>query len=305
MKASESKRRWFYPQPAWLIVLSLASTGFLFLSEQGKWFAFNQHKGWTVLIAVASAAAVLAVMLLWWLAALVFRWRFQFSIRSLLILVVAIAMPCSWLAVAIQRANTQRNLVTQITHATCTIGYDWEWDATGSYIRSGRLPEPRWLVSLLGADFFETIVLVDCTTNATDVTLAKIARLGTLQDLSLNGTQVTDDGMERVRQLTELKKLSLWETQIGNRGLEKLAELSSLQELCLYKTHVTDDGLRYLRGMSRLESLSLDGTKVTDAGLCHLEELKQLRELGLIDTSVTETGVTRLRQVLPSCVIDY
>ena len=30
---------------------------------------------------------------------LLFRWRFQFSIRSLLILTMLIAVPCSWLAV--------------------------------------------------------------------------------------------------------------------------------------------------------------------------------------------------------------
>src|SRR6516225_4051724 len=93
MDALTPKRRWFYPQPAWLIVLSLATTGFLFLSERGKWFAFNQHKGWTVLNAVASVAVVLAVVLLWWLAALVFRGRFQFSIRAMLVLVIAVALP--------------------------------------------------------------------------------------------------------------------------------------------------------------------------------------------------------------------
>ena len=58
-------------------------TGVLFLSERFQWFGFNSHKGWTVLIAVAGVGVVLAFMLLWWLAALVFRWQFQFSIRSL------------------------------------------------------------------------------------------------------------------------------------------------------------------------------------------------------------------------------
>jgi len=38
------------------------------------------------------------VMLLWFIVALVFRWHFQFGIRSLLVLVVVVAVPCSWLA---------------------------------------------------------------------------------------------------------------------------------------------------------------------------------------------------------------
>ena len=47
---------------------------------------------------LASVGAALLLMFLWFLAALVFRWRFQFSILSLLVLVVVVAVPCSWLA---------------------------------------------------------------------------------------------------------------------------------------------------------------------------------------------------------------
>ena len=35
-------------------------------------------------------------MLLWFLAALLFRLRFQFSLLSLLLLAVVVAVPCSW-----------------------------------------------------------------------------------------------------------------------------------------------------------------------------------------------------------------
>ena len=80
------KRRWYCPTPGWLVLGSLAVTGLLFLSEKWRWFGFNEHKGWTVLIAVAGVGVVLLAMLLWLLVALVFRWRFQFSIRTLLVL---------------------------------------------------------------------------------------------------------------------------------------------------------------------------------------------------------------------------
>ena len=55
---------------------SLAVTGSLFLSEKWRWFWFNEHKGWTVLAAVAGVGVVLGLMLLWWLVALVFCGRF-------------------------------------------------------------------------------------------------------------------------------------------------------------------------------------------------------------------------------------
>jgi hypothetical protein len=88
-------RRRFRPTPAWLIVGSLVVEGLLWLSERYTWFWFNEKKGWTVLIAVAAVGVAMLVMLLWFIASLVCRWRFQFSIRSLLVLVLAVAIPCT------------------------------------------------------------------------------------------------------------------------------------------------------------------------------------------------------------------
>ena len=51
----------------------LALEGFLLLSAWFRWFPFNQHKGWTVLIAWRASGAALLLMFLWFLAALVFR----------------------------------------------------------------------------------------------------------------------------------------------------------------------------------------------------------------------------------------
>ena len=50
------------------------------MSEQYRWFGFNSHKGWTVLIGVAVVGAAFLVILRWLIGALLFRWRFQFSI---------------------------------------------------------------------------------------------------------------------------------------------------------------------------------------------------------------------------------
>ena len=71
----------------------LAVEGFLLLSAWFHWFPFNQHKGWTVLICLATVGAACAPMFLWFLAALVFRWRFQFSILALLVLVLGRRCP--------------------------------------------------------------------------------------------------------------------------------------------------------------------------------------------------------------------
>ena len=79
-------------------VALLVLEGFLLPSAWFRWFPFDQHKGWTVLIAIASVGVAILLMFLWFLAALVFRLRFQFSILSLLLLMVVVAIPFSWLA---------------------------------------------------------------------------------------------------------------------------------------------------------------------------------------------------------------
>ena len=104
--------------PSWLVYGSLLVTGLLFLSERWRWFPFNAHKGWTVLAAVAGVGMVLAMMGLWFVVALLLRWRFQFGLRTLLVLTVAVALPFSWLAVQIKDAREQSFAIAAITNVT-------------------------------------------------------------------------------------------------------------------------------------------------------------------------------------------
>ena len=105
MDAHEQKRRWYRSTPGWLVYGSSAVTGLLFALERWRWLPFNEHKGRTVLIAVAGVGVVAAVMGLWLLVALIFRRRFQFGLRMLLALTVAVALPFSWLAVEMRQAE--------------------------------------------------------------------------------------------------------------------------------------------------------------------------------------------------------
>ena len=53
MDSPATERRWFIPTPSRLVHTSLLATAVLLLSDRWQWFSFNQHKGWTVLIANA------------------------------------------------------------------------------------------------------------------------------------------------------------------------------------------------------------------------------------------------------------
>ncbi len=132
MTSATTTLRRFYPTPAWLIFGLLVVEGLLWLSERFQWFGFNHHKGWTVLIAVAAVGVAFLLMLLWFLAACSFRWRFQFSIRSLLVLTVVVAIPCSWLGVEMKAAKRQKEVVEEIGTLGGNVYYDWDFDASGT-----------------------------------------------------------------------------------------------------------------------------------------------------------------------------
>ncbi len=218
------KRRWFCPTPGWLILALLAVEGLLWLSERFQWFGFNHHKGWTVLIAVASVAVAMLLMLLWFVVALVFRLRFQFSIRSLLVLVVAVALPFSWLAVEMKKAREQEEAVA-IGKLDGFVGYAWAYDnhtPDGKWLSSAQPPEPAWLRNSLGDAFFSDVVFL-CILHATDSDLAQLKRLKYLQGLALDHTQITDVGLAHIAELAQLRQVSLLNcTKITDKGVKQL-----------------------------------------------------------------------------------
>ena len=151
-----------------------------------------------MLIAVAIVGGARILMLGWFVAALVLRWRFQFGIRSLLVLTVVIAVLCSWLAVEMKKAREQREVADEITklgRLGGAVQYDWQVGAGHTFkaFHHGEIPE--WLLRLLGVDFFSTVVAVDSTdTPFTDVELKHLAGLTELVGLWLDYTQITDSG---------------------------------------------------------------------------------------------------------------
>ena len=105
MTEATPKLRWYRLTPDRVVPLLLVVESLLWLSNWLGWPAW--HKGYAVLVAVAGVGVVMLAMLLWFVVALVFRLRFQFSVRCLLAVVVAVALPFSWLAVEMKKAKKQ------------------------------------------------------------------------------------------------------------------------------------------------------------------------------------------------------
>jgi hypothetical protein len=319
MASSQQKRGWFRPTPGQTLVGLLVVEGILIVPDFFHWFP----RGWAVLIAIAAVGLFLCCMFLWFVACLVFRRRFQFSIRSLMVLTVAVAIPFSWLTAEMKRAQEEKKIQAEIWK----IGGSWNDDYMMS-TESSRLEKRMRLGNLLGEHFFVNSVRIGLhDSQTTESTLERLEELPTLVELDIGNYQITTASMKHIQRLTNLRLLAmgntpttdaeleylqgmsnleyLWldYTPITDGGLVHLKGLTQLRSLNLNGTQITDDGMRQIRGMTKIFSLGLAETQVTDDGLQHLQELKELSYLWLARTKVSDEGVRKLKQILPNCEI--
>lgn len=230
------KRRWYRLSPDRLIVGLLAVQILLLMSAQFQWFPINERKGWTVVIAVAAVCLAVVVMLLWLAASLLFRWRFQFSLRSLVVLVVAAAVPLGWFGMKMREAERQRQAVDAIRGAVGKDGEVWyefhfRWDeSTGNMYDEP--PAPAWLIELIGKDLFSNVAHVILYGPKADNALSvHLKGLTGLETLTLTRTQITDTGLENVKGLTELQTLTVRNTRVTKKGIDEVRK--ALPDCCI------------------------------------------------------------------------
>jgi len=291
--------------PARVLIVLLVIESVLWLSDRLQWFAFNRHKGFTLLIAVASVGLAMLVMFFWFLGTLLTRRRLKCSIRCLLLVALVVAIPATWWAMAREASRGQREAVEQICHAGGVInGYDYDHPLGIIIAPPPAPPGPRWLRKVLGDDLFANVTRVDLSrSEISDAGLEHLKGLAHVRDLVLHDTAVTDAGLEHLKGLTHLRSLYLDDTKVTDTGLQHLQGLTDLEILSLRVTTVGDAGLEHLKGMRRLRKLLLAGTNVSDVGLEHLKGLTELRSLYLAGTNVTQAGAKNLQRTLPDCEI--
>jgi hypothetical protein len=305
--ALKSQHRWLRLAPGRFLVGLLALEGLLWLSDRLGWPAW--HKGYAVLTAVAVVGVALLLMVLWLGVALLFRRQFQFSIRSLLVLVAATAVPCSWLVTEMRTARKQHAAVLAIQGTGGAVRYEHELDTSGNEIPVDGLVwdapcdewqdpipgesapgaetrVPVWLRQLWGDDFFRTAVW---------------ASVG------------TDDGLKQIPSLNGLKRLTISPLQHRvvrhDPAVRKSLESAGLHDTRYFyfadNSPVTDTSLQPIEEVTQLEELDIQfPTQITNAGLEYLKRLKRLKNLRLFGIEVTAEEVKKLQQALPNCKIE-
>ena len=175
------------------------------------------------------------------------------------------------------------------------------------YDNFGRPSGPAFLRTVLGENFFDSVVTVGFTRegfHVSDDDLIPVKSFSQLETLDISETHVTDMGLVSIEGLADLRSLSLPRT-IDDSGLEHVEKLIGLKRLSLNGSGVNDFGLIYVAKLPQLEFLDLTDTQVGDGGLVEIYGLTRLKTLLLNGTSVTAGGVKAIQKALPNCAITW
>jgi hypothetical protein len=150
-------------------------------------------------VVIAGLAAVI------WLLIRGFRRRFQYSLRSLLLLTLLVSVGMSWFATTAQRTKRERKAAQAIQRLG---GRIW-WDV---FFRH----QTNFLSEVNYVDFAGEKV--------TDEALQNLSELKHLLRLNLNNTDVTESQLQYLKGLTQLKWLQLAAPSVRNEAVKELQQ---------------------------------------------------------------------------------
>ena len=300
------------------------------LSKRFGWFGFDYHKGWPALAALAAVAVWAVVAVLGCIAGLIFRRRVQFSVRSLLLFVLAASVASSWLTAEMRSARRQAALIRDLEKAGGRVFYSYEWD--GERFTRAPAPGPSWLRNMIGIDYFTTVSLAtvqaDRATDAESLRdaveqLSNLPDLRTLQlgcvtdfvlthlsgplnlrflDIDGDGRSASDEGWRALEHFPHLEELTLAGPMDGNSVLPHIKHLTALKTLELDGIRMTDSGIKNLDGLVQIEDLTIrDGEgpqccdQLTSVGWQTLSQLHNLKHLCLAGHDVTNAVLRCIR----------
>ena len=95
---------------------------------------------------MAVVGVAMLMVFVWFAVALVFRRRFQFSLRSLLVMVLVVAIPCSWLTAKVRKAEMQEKAAWMVVRMQGSVLIDSENTTSSSSLWLGPTTFPKgWL----------------------------------------------------------------------------------------------------------------------------------------------------------------
>lgn len=154
------------------------------------------------------------------------RWRFQFSLATLLLLTTAVSLVLAFQA---SHLYAKRRAIEMIIRLGGFISYDYEWTEKGEWRDATHPPGPKFLRWLLGEYYAAEPVEIQLCRDArstpelfTDSEARQLAVLHELDWLVLTGSNITDEGIMYFKGLEKLGRLDIENTLVTDEGVAAL-----------------------------------------------------------------------------------
>jgi|GEM_PF-3787221 len=243
------------------------------------------------------------------------RRTLRFSVTALFVILSLFGVLFASVSQRFQYAKRQTLVVELVSngvgrHKTSDnlVGYSYEYDSGGKWIRNAQSHWPEFIIRRAGKDFLHSVESLEVIDSAYDAEeLKQIGRLSDLRELCLIGCDLTSEDMEHLKELRKLTYLDVLLNRIGDDGLQYVRNMKQLKHLDVQYQEIgcgiTDEGLKHLGSLEQLEYLGLSGNAITDAGIEAIGRLRNLKQLVLLSTQVTREGEAKLKRLLPECKV--
>jgi hypothetical protein len=181
------------------------------------------------------------------------RHWYQFSLRTLLIFTLVLAIACAFLARRVGLKRRERQAVEAIVKAGGQVQFDYQRGKfVGGNFPAISPPGPAWLRSALGDNFFSDVFAITYQKIPdAEPLLANVGMFPQLESLNISFSSIDDAALDRLTSLSELKSLWLVDTKIDDSGLQHLKRFTNLTYLNVTGTKVTRDGVQHFRDAMR------------------------------------------------------
>ncbi len=236
------------------------------------------------------------------------RRLFQYSLRTLLVLVAAIGIV---MATVVMPAVRQRQAVEQVQRFGGMIFYGYQYSPDGTEAPGNESAVPAWLRRTFGEDCFANVtgVVLDGSRvhdpgrefpfdadNSYGEILDALRRLPKLRRLRVERIPLAFLDLAKLSSSPNLEIPEVKSLAVENTDLPNVAHLSHLHELRLELKGSEIDGFGCLGALTDLEVLSLGNSRISDAGIADLSGLTKLSELDLPENTITDVGCDVISQ---------
>lgn len=202
----------------------------------------------------------------------------RYRMRTLLVFVLIVSLPLTWFVLHRRSAERQTRVIEGITKLGGHVYYEFQTNAFGSQDSKQQSGMPKWLLTMLGPDFFHDVHIVELKeSSAAGIDLKLLAELPEVRWLSLPSA-ISDDDLAPMMMLPHLESIDFSLTQVTNVGLKQVASGRQLRWLDLVGSQVTGAGLENVQGNGSL-FLVISPQQLDERGVYAVDQIDGLNVL--------------------------